>query len=333
MTDTAPHAELRFQAQDLVDRTPVRLSHDNKRALWALSCPPGAVHAGELWVTRWTKQTRPPWPAQGTTLTVRPDAYGYEPAPADETHWWVNFADAMLFGFYGGGLFAQDEHQVAEHPALANLREALLGTRVPPRTLEGRSTPTPVLVMGVERRCRVLTSPNAAEGRPLGLYGNHFAHAPRDVVQRATRLLDPPTRSNILAMAAPNQGRGRYSADDVRGIYDTAFTGFCAARWCSQRAWLDALKTGRTRVIVHTGFWGCGAFGGNRVLTPALQMLAAGAAGVDEVVFHAFDQAGLSDASAARSLAHAIAAQHPTTEAQLQELTARGYLWGTSDGN
>jgi hypothetical protein len=40
--------------------------------------------------------------------------------------WHINFADKHLFGYYGGGLFAQDEMQTAEMPILASVREALV---------------------------------------------------------------------------------------------------------------------------------------------------------------------------------------------------------------
>lgn len=39
--------------------------------------------------------------------------------------WHINFADFHLFGFYEGGLFAQDEMQVAEHPILGSIRDYL----------------------------------------------------------------------------------------------------------------------------------------------------------------------------------------------------------------
>ena len=58
--------------------------------------------------------------------------------------WHVNFADPILFGAYGTAFVAQDEIQVAEHPALA-------ARQLPVLTVEDGS-PTPVLVAGVERR-------------------------------------------------------------------------------------------------------------------------------------------------------------------------------------
>lgn len=43
------------------------------------------------------------------------------------------------------------------------------------------------------------------------------------------------------------------------------------------------------RVVVHTGNWGTGAFGGNKVLMACIQMYAARVAGLDELVFHTFE--------------------------------------------
>ncbi len=57
--------------------------------------------------------------------------YDYARAAGVEgaVEWHVNFADPRLFTAYGLGLFAQDEMQVAEHPALGALREALHARR------------------------------------------------------------------------------------------------------------------------------------------------------------------------------------------------------------
>ena len=57
----------------------------------------------------------------------RPGYFDYTPAldRADAVEWHVNFADPHLFVAYGSRLFAQDEMQVAEHPALGSLKEAL----------------------------------------------------------------------------------------------------------------------------------------------------------------------------------------------------------------
>ena len=63
--------------------------------------------------------------------------------------WYLNFAHYDLFCAYGGALFAQDEMQVVEHPALASLRHALLDEGIKPLCVEhGDATPA-----GVETVC------------------------------------------------------------------------------------------------------------------------------------------------------------------------------------
>lgn len=74
--------------------------------------------------------------------------------------WHVNFADPHLFVAYAGPLFAQDEMQVAEHPVLAALKQALDADGVDSRT-DGDAGPTPVLVTGAERRVSIASDPTA----------------------------------------------------------------------------------------------------------------------------------------------------------------------------
>src|SRR5262249_17357234 len=155
--------------------------------------------------------------------------------------------------------------------------------------------PTPVLVRGVERRCRIATNPDAEQGRPRGLYGNNFAEAPAEAVARATTPIDPPTYTNTLAMEAPDGGWGAYRRQEIEYILSTAYTGFSAARIES------AQVREPPRVVIHTGFWGCGAYGGNRVLMALLQLLAARLAGIDRFVFHTGDAAGTAAFDEARS--------------------------------
>ena len=75
----------------------------------------------------------------------------------------------------------------------------------------------------------------------------------------------------------------------------------------------------KKKVVIHTGNWGCGthseggrprhsypifvgAFGGNRTLMALIQFIAARFAGVDEIVYHAFDQQGVDACNAAHKL-------------------------------
>ncbi|HET9990893.1 MAG TPA: hypothetical protein VFQ65_20320, partial [Kofleriaceae bacterium] len=85
-------------------------------------------------------------------------------------------------------------------------------------------------------------------------------------------------------------------------------------------------------VEVRTGFWGCGAFGGNRELMTLLQVLAARIAGVDQLRFYAFDDAGRADFAAGVAALERALAGAETLPDVISRIDAAGYEWGTSNG-
>jgi hypothetical protein len=328
LNDPAPLESAEFEAQQLMAEHPPVLRDRNKTVVFDVACPAGCTHGGKLAYTRWPAFALPAQCSLADAMqrvSVSQDIYDYSPTTgvAGAVEWHVNFADPNLFVAYGGGLFAQDEMQVAEHPALGALKEALVARKWPARTVEDRK-PTPVLVRGVERRCHVATDVNIAEGRPSGLYGNAFMAAPADAVRRATHRLEPPTITNLIAMAAPVGGVGRYGAGEIALILTTAFSGFRAA----------VLESGGAPAVVHTGYWGCGAFGGNRELMSLLQIVAARAAGVERVVFHTVTAGGRAEFDLA---VERIGRLSEANDVAAEELIARtlsmGLRWGQSDGN
>ena len=322
-----------YQAAELVRQHPAVLRNENKQVLFAIACPGGAIHAGRLEYSRWPEMPLPrpreidPVRA-GSLVVVRDGFYDYRPIldPGVGVEWHVNFADPNLFYAYGSALFAQDEIQVAEHPILGSLRETLLAEGRPATTIEN-DRPTPVLVMGAERRVRIQAARGAAGGGPSWLYGMAFAAATADAVREATTRIDPPTISNIIAIAAPHGGRGRYRREQIGLALSTAYSGFRAAAFESRRtAGPDAL------VGIHSGFWGCGAFGGNRVMMTLLQILAADMAGVARLVFHVGDPGGRASVEQALALAPDLAAA-PSAAELIARVEALGLAWGVSDGN
>ncbi len=325
----------RFDTQELVTNFPPQLHNANKNIVYNLACPPGCSQGGQLMFSRWRRMTLPRTISVGkdrVAFEAREDVFGYEPTPVESpvVEWYLNFADRELFCAYGGPLFAQDEMQVAEHPALGSLREALLQRGIKPWTVEDGES-TPILVMGVERRCEVATDCDAALGRPFGLYGNEFARAGPEVIQRATRPIDPPTITNLIAMEAPACGVGEYGLEQINDILSTAFTGYSAARIESRRA-----DTQRAQVVVHTGFWGCGAYGGNRVLMALLQLMAACLAEVDRLVFHTHHKTGSDAFEQARGILERDlmpGGRQVDVSLLLRDVQAMGFSWGVSDGN
>ena len=89
------------------------------------------------------------------------------------------------------------------------------------------------------------------------------------------------------------------------------------------------------RTVIHTGFWGCGAFGGNRQLMTILQSFAADLAKVD-LKFWAVNDSGAKDALKYYEWYQSITeprAINKFTHNLLERLLARKYQWGESDGN
>jgi len=151
-----------FHAHRLMTEHPPVLHDPNKRLVFEIACPTGTVHEGEMAYSRWPAFTLPDsFSLEGAggaadRVEVRERVYDYAPATGIQgaVEWHVNFADPRLFTAYGSGLFAQDEMQVAEHPALGALREALHKRRWPTLT-EERGSPMPVLVEGAGLRLAV----------------------------------------------------------------------------------------------------------------------------------------------------------------------------------
>lgn len=325
-----PLERLNFDTATLVREHPPVLRHTNKLVVYTVACPEGSTQAGTIGYTRWPAMALPERVDPAATLGIvesRPTMFDYAPIDPKAVEWHVNFADPLLFYAYGSGLFAQDEMQSAEHPALGSLVEAL---HVGPHraATEDDSGPTPVLVTGVERRCHVAVDRNEAEGRPRGLYGNEFSAASAHTVRRATTRIEPPTISNLIALAAPSYGVGAYTREQIDRILVTAYTGFAAAV-----AESGSICPGAP-VVIHTGYWGSGVFGGDRVLMSLLQVLAAGMAGVTRLVFHAVGPEGAVPFEQALAVIGEKLgrADGLSAEELLDRVTELGFTWGMSDG-
>jgi hypothetical protein len=170
MSDISPGPICRhvFETQKLMEGFPPRFPDPNKKIVYSIACPPGCSYGGRLIFSRWRSMNLPSLfsaRSYATEVEVREDMYGYEFPPEDSVivEWYFNFADPNLFCAYGGPLLAQDEMQVAEHPALGSLREALSHAHICLRTVED-GEPTPILIMGVERRCVIATNSNLELG-------------------------------------------------------------------------------------------------------------------------------------------------------------------------
>jgi len=266
-----------------------------------------------------------------TQVISRQDSYGYDGLSQDIIDWYVNFADSQLFIAYGTNLFAQDEIQVAEHPILAHLKEALLCIyrtsdvkyQFKPVTVDHKQ-PTPILITGADRLCKIHTG--KGPGIPNGLYGNHFAKAPFDAITRATQVFEKPSKTNLICMAALKASWGRYTLEQIEYLLKTAYVSFNAARLESFR-----LKESST-ICIHTGNWGCGAFGGNLELTAIIQQIAAKAANIDILVYHTYNQKGTEALKRGQEKLESIHSSNGSFSDLCNTLYQMEYHWGVSNG-
>jgi Poly (ADP-ribose) glycohydrolase (PARG) len=320
-----------FNTQKLVECHPAKIRNANKKIVYQIACHPDSIHSGKLVFSRWRSILLSQLSlnlTHHTEIEEQKSYFEYTSSNRDNNlvEWYLNFAHSDLFCAHGERVFAQDEMQVAEHPALASLREALLAENIAPFTVE-RGDPTPILIRGVERRCAIATNSDPAQGRPNGLYGNNFAKATPEAIALATTPLNPPTITNIIAMEAPSGGYNFYEYDAIEFILTTAVTGFMAAKIESQ------LEIAAPIVSIHTGFWGCGAYGGNRVLMALLQLLAARLAQIDKLVFHTTDATGSKALATARSILDRELVTCENITKILEKVYAKAFKWGISDGN
>ena len=119
-----------METKELILKYPPKVFNPNKKHL--LSCIDHSKFSGSLFFARYFEMTLPIlFNSTGSIVFVmREDLFDYSRTNLfisdDVVEWHVNFADEALFGHYGGGLYAQDEMQVAEMPILASVREYLL---------------------------------------------------------------------------------------------------------------------------------------------------------------------------------------------------------------
>ena len=321
-------ATLTFDNATLFRDFPNTPYNANKKLVLSIAVPDAYEHSGNLTVSAWQPGATLD-PIAITAAIVIEQHTGIYPyadtlASRNGAEWCVNFADRWLFNYGEGNLLAQDELQIAEHPVSSCLRHAMADSAIAPMTRDRskHDAPRPLLIRGILRHVHLDTT--------TGLYGNAFAYAPADDVIAACTPIKPPTVSNIIAMDAPAGGDGVYKHETLLDIWTTALTAFyaavCGAKACNGDA---------SECIIHTGWWGTGAYGGNRTLMAIMQLIAARAAGVTHLIFHTVDSAGAADFAAVYALPGLetfLQAETLDPKAFLQYCAAQSFRWGVSNG-
>ncbi len=312
--------EIEIEAAALVAGWPACLVNGHKIAIARRIDDAVGPHRG---VIRYVRHSAPSLPeivslsGAAGRVTIRCDAYDHAPAADGCVDWHLLFVPPQGLDGYSGSHLGQAEWMMVEHPSIGSLREHLrsLGR---PASFEEAGVATPVTIGGVVRRCRL--DARGGLGSDDGIAGARFALATRERVLAAVTPLVPPTLSNLVALAAPECGVGEYWEDEIRHILRTAWAGWQAVR----------RESGTRRVCLHSGLWGCGRLGGNRALMVATQVLAAGAAGVDEVVMHVPDAADVRNVQRGLEVVAALETSlgpAPRTDAVIDSLLQRRFRW------
>jgi len=155
----------------------------------------------------------------------------------------------------------QDEMQVAEHPVLGSLREALVAERR--SNTHGGERPTHADACdGRRAACANRDRRERDRGQTPTAFTARLRRRrrPRPFAARPPRSIADDL--HIIAIAAPAGGYGRYrKGSDMSSFSPPPIPGSTPPS-LSRAASTDRVP----EVIVHSGFWGCGAFGGDRVL-------------------------------------------------------------------
>ena len=252
-------------------------------------------------------------------LNMDREFYDYRKARSGEDTWFVNFADPQLFVAAEGALFAQDEIQTLEMPLLAALRRYIdsnhIGGFAPYTAYSGN--PTPYLFKNVPYWITVDTRPLLRNGTRGNIYGSNLVTASEEEIEAGIRTVDGEYRVNVLAIAAPGFGSGKYSKDDISLVLRTLLGAFSAVR---------AQSTGK--IVIHSGNWGCGAFGGNPELMYLAQMYAASVCGIDELVLHDFKPEVEDSIQELKKMRDGMKLSDV-----VENLYSKGFEWKESDGN
>jgi hypothetical protein len=314
-----PKDSFNFNVADLLSESPIEWSDSNKAfAAKLVSVAPDNLE-GDIVFKVWAEIDLPQKITDKCKFVVKETFFDYS---SDKQHfdWYLNFADPDLFGYYNSSLMAQDELQVFEHPVLAHLREKLLSIGFYPETTDDSRRPTPVTIKGAYRICSVNT---LLDEDGYSIYGNAFSRASKEIIRKRVTPIIPPSKSNILAIASLPSQRGFYTEKQIEDILITAFSGFYAANYESDKP---------QKPRFNSGFWGCGAYGGNRTIMTILQLVAASLAGV-ELRYWAGDSSGVAVAEDAYQIYCDILKKTDSTQEIINTLAKMKFDWGVSDGN
>lgn len=278
-----------LKVADLIKNYPPKYDCQRKAQLYNKALRYHKSQRGIIKVSRWTynKDRKAPitFEKNPVEISIDNNFFRYDDSYENQKTWWLNYADENLFGYYSSDLFAQDEIQTLEHPLLGSIVEYLdendlqdLKTKT-----EEKDFVSPYLIENAPYWIKIDTSPILKDGTVGNLYSWNFVDASEEEVNAGISIIQKEIKNNIIAMAAPSRGKGEYTKEQLTRSLETVIVAFGAAKKISNTNKFE-------KCIIHTGNWGCGAFGNSKELMYLVQILGASVVGVDKLVFHSVDE-------------------------------------------
>ncbi len=172
----------------------------------------------------------------------------------------------------------------------------------------------------------------------FSIIGHSFSSSSKSTVLKSYNYLNPPQIINIIAIEAPKYGQGRYTCDQICYILQTCFTAYSAAKILANITYkLNNRQSANTslKTHIHTGWFGCGAYGGNRTIMIILQILAAKMAGIDKLIFHTVTDNCQQEKDTADAYLKNIFDSDQnqlSTDEVIEKIFTEKFQWGHSDG-
>jgi len=341
-TDSTCIGSRLWPVSHLTSHYPPAWGHPNKKLIADIALLPpkqdesgSKVNGGWMRASRWSKPAALPKYVKRAKVYLENGTYSYDTSGATQnhmtSHWHLNFAGARLFqSGAGSGLVDADELKILEHPCLASL--ALAMDDFAAHGVEGLSSstyqapigPTPILIKGALRSCIIDTNKLSPED---------ITSASEEEVRSAISQVDVRTTTNIVTLpTVATQGQGKYTLSQIKRLFIYAYTGFRAL----------VLESAGRRAVLHTGFWGCGDGGhgrsddgscvGDKGLMAAIQILAAGTAGVRYIHFTPGNNTEYERTAIQHGVCVANALHGEGFHVAAKVLVESGYTWSESDG-
>lgn len=274
------------------------------------------------------------------------ECFGYvshaPPGSSPSTLVTMNFGDPMLMVCAPKQHFAQDEIQQVEFPDLLGWLNVIsdssrcesAGVRLVEGSLDAvhrhcveQNRCTPWLFSGLPHKLRVAMRTPAGHpcyGHQASRLWTHNNPEVRDDLLAAVTPVQELRRCNLMYLWSLPPCHGCYTVEDCRQITERLY--------CGLIGWKHVYGA-NVRLELHTGNWGCGAFGGNVRLHTMLQMLAATAAGcVDRVIYHSPTARELELAQKWTELLAQVPARETTFDAIFAKLVENRIQWSAGDG-